>query len=245
MLGVQEFMNTTTSFAPLECYHIYNRGNRKQDLFRGEDDRARFLLSLLLFQHPDPPVQLNRIVRRYVQHSMLDIPEMTRRLVELVAFVLMPNHFHCMVREVQPGGISKYMQRFLNSYTKYFNTKYEQVGHVFQGPFQAVHIENDDQLLYCSAYVHRNPRELSGWRDREHEYPWSSFPDYIGANRWGMLLQPDIVLDQTGRGDRYRRFVAESRAKDRIMDSVLQIDGGDREGVQHSMLDTVGHPTAV
>lgn len=235
----------TTVFAPFEYYHIYNRGNRKQDIFRGEDDRARFLLSLLLFQHPDPPIQLNRIVRRYVQHRMLDISDMARRLVELVAFVLMPNHFHCMVREVQPGGISKYMQRFLNSYTKYFNTKYELVGHVFQGPFQAVHIEDDNQLLYCSAYIHRNPRELSGWRDREHEYPWSSFPDYIGANRWGALLQPDIVLDQTGRGDRYRRFVVESRAKDRIMDPALQVDGDDREGVQHSMLDTVERSAAL
>lgn len=227
-------MNTKT-FAPFECYHIYNRGNRKQDIFRSDVDRTRFLLSLLLFQHPDPPIQLNRIIRRYVQHRVLDIPDVTRRSVELVAFVLMPNHFHCIVREMRPDGISKYMQRFLNSYTKYFNTRYEQVGHVFQGPFHAVHIEDDDQLLYCSAYIHRNPRGIKGWCDREHEYQWSSFPDYVGSNRWGALLRPDIVLDQTGRGDRYRRFVVMSRAKDRIMDSVLQIDGD--EIVQHSMLD--------
>lgn len=214
----------TTAFAPFEYYHIYNRGNRKQDIFRGEDDRARFLLSLLLFQRPDPPVQLNRIVRRYVQHRVLDMPEMARRLVELVAFVLMPNHFHCIVREVKTDGISKYMHRVLVSYTKYFNKKYEQVGHVFQGPFRTVHIEDDDQLLYCSAYIHRNPRELEGWRDREHEYRWSSYSDYVGTNRWGALLQPDIVLDQTGRGSRYRRFVVKSRAKDRIVDSVLKID---------------------
>jgi putative transposase len=231
-------MNTAaTTFAPGEYYHIYNRGNRRQDIVRSDDDRSRFLISLPLFQHPDQPVQLNRIVHRYVQHSMLDIPDMTRRLVELVAFVLMPNHFHCLAREIKPGGVSKYMQRFLNSYTKYFNTKYEQVGHVFQGSFQAVHIEDDDQLLYCSAYIHRNPRELPGWRDREHEYPWSSFPDYVGTNRWGELLKPDIVLDQTGRGDRYRRFVEATRAKDQMMDPTLQIDR-DGQAVQHRMLDT-------
>lgn len=214
----------TVSFAPGEYYHIYNRGNRRQDIVRGDDDRARLLLSLFLFQHPDPPIQLARTVRRYVRHLVLDIPDLAQRLVELVAFVLMPNHFHSIVREVQPGGISKYMQRFLDGYTKYYNTKYEQTGHMFQGTFQAVHIEDDDQLLYCSAYIHRNPRELSGWRDREHEYPWSSFPDYVGTNRWGGLLKPDIVLDQTGRGDQYRRFVEMSGAKDRIMDPVLKID---------------------
>ncbi|MFH1098720.1 MAG: transposase [Candidatus Uhrbacteria bacterium] len=213
-----------TTFAPGEYYHIYNRGNRKQDIFRSNDDRARFLLPLLLLQQPNPMVQASRTVCRFVQNSILDIPDMSRRLVELVAFVLMPNHFHCIVREVKADGISKYMQRLLISYTKYFNARHEQVGHVFQGPFQAVHIEDDNQLLYCSAYIHRNPRELDGWRDREHEYPWSSYQDYIGANRWGVLLQPNIVLSQTGRGDRYRRFVKKSRAKDRITDSVLRID---------------------
>lgn len=218
----------TATFAPNEYYHIYNRGNRKQDIFRSDHDRFRLLLSLLLFQHPDPVIQPSRVVKDFVRNSILDIPDMRKRLVELVAFVLMPNHFHCIVREAKADGISKYMQRLLISYTRYFNTRHEQVGHVFQGSFQAVHIEDDDQLLYCSAYIHRNPRELSGWRDREHEYPWSSFPDYIGTNRWGALLQPDIVLDQTGRGDRYRRFVTASRAKDRITDPVLQIDGGDR-----------------
>lgn len=225
-----------TIFAPQEYYHVYNRGNRKQDIVRNDGDRARLLLSLLLFQHPDSPIQLSRTTRHFVQSSRLDIPDMKDRLVELVAFVLMPNHFHGIVREIQENGVSRYMQRVLVSYTKYFNTRYELVGHVFQGPFQAVHIEDDDQLLYCSAYIHRNPRELSGWRDREHEYPWSSFPDYIGTNRWGALLQPDIVLDQTGRGNRYRRFVAASRAKDSIMDPVLRID---RAIVLSSTLDKI------
>lgn len=229
----------TIAFAPGEYYHIYNRGNRKQDIFRNDEDRFRFLLALLLFQHPETPTQFSRTVRNFVRHSVLDIPDMGRRLAGLVAFVLMPNHFHCIVHEAVPNGISRYMQRLLMGYTKYFNTKYEQVGHVFQGPFQAVHIQDDDQLLYCSAYIHRNPRELSGWRDREHEYPWSSFPDYIGTSRWGALLQPGIVLDQTGRGDRYRRFVVASRAKDRIMDHTLQIDGDETfEGVRHSVSDT-------
>ncbi|MBI4434721.1 transposase [Candidatus Uhrbacteria bacterium] len=217
----------TVAFAPGEYYHIYNRGNQKQDVFRSDEDRVRFLLSLLLLQHPDPIIQLSRVAKQFVRNSVLDIPDMRQRLVELVAFTLMPNHFHCIAHEVHENGISRHMHRLLVSYTKYFNTKYEQVGHIFQGPFQAVHIEDDDQLLYCSAYIHRNPRELEGWRGREHEYPWSSYQDYVKANRWGALLQPEIVLRQTGRGNRYRRFVNMSGAKDRFMDSVLQIDGAE------------------
>ena len=62
------------------------------------------------------------------------------------------------------------MQRILNAYTKYFNAKYKKTGHLFQGPFKAVHIERNEQLLHLSAYIHRNPREIKGWKNREHLY---------------------------------------------------------------------------
>jgi putative transposase len=207
-----------------EYYHIYNRGNRKQEIFLSTVDYVRFLMALLLFQHPNAKPKLSRVVSKYVQHPMLDIPPMHDRLVELVAFALMPNHFHCIVVEVQEGGIAKYMQRVQISYTKYWNTKREENGHVFQGGYQAVHIVDDTQLTYTSAYIHRNPRELPGWKDREHTYPWSSFQDYASENRWGALLKPQVVTSQVGRADRYRTFVALSGAKERFMDPMLHID---------------------
>lgn len=214
------------TIAPGEYYHIYNRGNDKRDIFHSDDDRVRFLIALLLFQCPGPVPQFSRVVQRYVQHLVLDtsILELRDRYAELICFMLMPNHFHAIVHERRDGGIAQYMQRLLNGYTKYSNTKREKSGHVFQGTYQAVHIEDDDQLCYLSTYIHRNPRDLPGWKDREHEYPWSSYRDYLGENRWGELLKPDIILDQIGRGARYRRFVEKSGAKERIMDPVLHID---------------------
>ena len=106
------------------------------------------------------------------------------------------------------------MQRVLNAYAKYFNTKYETVGHLFQGPYRAVHIEDNDQLLYTSTYIHRNPRELSGVAGREHRYEWSSYQDYLGENRFGKLLDPSLVLDQFDSPQAYREFVDSSVAKD-------------------------------
>ena len=82
----------------------------------------------------------------------------------------MPNHFHLILQEVKEGGISQYMQRVLNAYTKYYNKKYEISGHLFQGPYKSVHIKDDPQLLYLSAYIHNNVRELKSWKNFDSDF---------------------------------------------------------------------------
>ena len=138
---------------------------------------------------------------------------MKKRTVELVAFCIMPNHFHLIIKELEEGGIATYMQRVLTAYSKYYNTKYEKSGHVFQGPYQAVHVGDNRQLLHLSAYIHRNPREISKWFNKEDQYQWSSYRDYIGENRWGDLLLLDIVLGQFKNKKKYHEFVKTSPAK--------------------------------
>ncbi len=135
------------------------------------------------------------------------------KTVELISFTFMPNHFHITACEVKEGGISKYMQRAQESYTKYFNAKYGKSGHLFQGPFQIVHIENNEQLLHLSAYIHRNPREINQWKNKENQYPWSSYQDYVNENRWGELLKREIILSQFSNIKEYEEFVETSGAK--------------------------------
>lgn len=204
-----------------EYYHIYNRGYNKQHIFLSDGDKRRFLFNLLYFQSPIIFSNIDRLLtasQHNVQHPVLNILEkeeteevIQHRFVELVVFTLMPNHFHAIVRQIKDTGISRYMQRVLDSYTKFFNKKYERTGHLFQGPYQVVQIESNEQLLYLSAYIHRNPRELSGYR--EHRYPWSSYQDYIHKNRWGELLKQEIILDQFSSAEEYRDLVEHSGAK--------------------------------
>ena len=210
-----------TPIVPGEHYHIFNRGNRKQKIFLHERDWIRFLFTILYLQSPSINFpNIGRSVSHYVENSVFNIKEgvvkdiVQTRYVELVGFTLMPNHFHLIVYEKEEGGISQYMQRALLSYTKYFNTKHDMVGHVFQGPYKAVHVKNDNQLSYLSAYVHRNPRELKKWKNKEHRYPWSSYQDFIGENRWGKLLVPDMILERFADGKEYKGFVEESGAKE-------------------------------
>lgn len=110
------------------------------------------------------------------------------------------------------------MQRLGDSYTKYFNTKHERVGHLFGGVFQSVHIDHDEYLNYLSAYIHLNPRELKQWRGRETEYPWSSLQDFLEENRCGCFISPSIVLDQFKNKEEYRAFLNEGDIKDFLDD---------------------------
>lgn len=134
-------------------------------------------------------------------------------MVELNIFTTMPNHFHLLVQEKTEGGISSYLQRLQNGYAKYFNAKYKKQGHLFQGAFRATPVETDEQLLYLSAYIHRNPRDLAEWKNKEIKYPWSSYQDLVEKNRWGELLKLSIILDQFSEAKDYYKFVETSTAK--------------------------------
>lgn len=201
--------------APGEYYHIYNRAVNKQTIFHDTGDYFRFLFLILYFQSPVVFQQLGRLVKDFVLSRASDIQDevIKKRTIELVAFCIMPNHFHLIAKETEEGAIAAYMQRVLTAYSKYFNTKYEKSGHVFQGPYQAVHVGDNRQLLHLSAYIHKNPREISKWFDKEEEYQWSSYQDYIGENRWGDLLSLDIILGQFKNKKKYHEFVKTSPAK--------------------------------
>jgi len=210
-----------TQFAPDEHYHICFRGNNKQEIFRSDDDRVRLLFLILHLQSSETIENISRIVAEYKHSGRFDIGEnllskiIETRYVALEAFSFMSNHVHLAIREDQEQGTVRYLQRVLNAYAKYFNTKYETVGHLFQGPYRAVHVGDNDQLLYLSTYIHRNPRELPEVRGKEHRYMWSSYQDYLGKNRFGELLDTSLVLEQFDSPQAYREFIDSSIAKDR------------------------------
>ena len=209
-------------FVAGEYFHLVNRGNLKCVIFKDDADRARFLFYILHLQSPESFDVIGRHVKKFIKTSDFgfnekELKEITnKRLVKVIAFSLMPNHFHILVQSMVDNGISIYMQKILNGYTKYFNAKYQQSGHLFQGPFRAVHIKDNEQLLYTSAYIHLNPREI-GYRHKETEYRWSSFRDFVGSNRWGKLLDPSIILDQMNKVEKekdYQNWVETSGAKE-------------------------------
>jgi putative transposase len=203
-----------------EYYHIYNRGINKQTIFHDRADYARFLFLILYFQSTIIFRNIFRFINDYLKWSKFfidnkEINEVIKfRSVVVIAFCIMPNHFHIIIKQLNDGGIASYMHRVLGGYSRYYNKKYGTSGHVFQSAYRAVHIENNAQLLYLTAYIHRNPRVLSEWYKKEEQYEWSSYQDYIGISRHRGLLDLSIILEQFDSKEKYHQFVEFSLAKE-------------------------------
>ncbi len=221
-LGHYGCMTAPRKIAPGEYYHIFTRGTRRQILHHDNADYVRMIYYILHMQSIAPLGKSKINVSTFdpklgfiINESLFERIIQTRA-VEVVAFSIMPNHTHLLVRELVEGSIARYMQRIGTAYTKYFQKKYGVEGHIFQGRYGARHVTDNTYLTHLSAYIHKNPSELNAWNKNYFEYPWSSLQDYTKENRWGGLLAPEVILDQFDgtKKSNYADFVKSSTAKE-------------------------------
>jgi putative transposase len=119
----------------------------------------------------------------------------------------MPNHYHLLLRQLEEKGISEFINKVTNSYTKYFNTRHERVGPLLQGQFKAVRIESDEQLIHVSRYIHLNPLVAFLVKDlKEHAY--SSYPAYIDLRK-DKLCEKEFILAMFKNSQIYEHFVLD------------------------------------
>lgn len=130
-----------------------------------------------------------------------------KRIVEIVCYCLMPNHFHFLLQQKRDAGITEFASKLTNSYTKYFNIKNRRVGPLFQGEFKSVYIETNEQLLHLSRYIHLNPLVDYVTKYLEN-YKWSSYIEYINSSING-ACQKDIILNQFKSRNDYKQFVLD------------------------------------
>ncbi len=184
-----------------EYYHIYNRGNGKQDIFLSKEDFEFFILKL----------NQNLFPAKYKQ-KYFRTPPLPENSFSLICYCLMPNHFHFLIRQNREIPTSKLILRICTSYSKYFNKKYDKVGHLFQDQFKQIVIEDNEYLKWLSAYIHQNPKVARLSKEPE-DYKWSSYYDYTKPGIRGVGLvqcEIDIILDQFNCQDDYLNFVSDS-----------------------------------
>ena len=201
------------SFVAGEFYHIYSHSVGDLTLFKSDRDYTRFLSVLFAANSKRDMPRMDRFrdlnLVWDIKDGKIDIGD---ALVDIIGFCIMPNHFHLLLGERADSNISKFLHRILVSYSKYFNLKYERRGHVFERTFNSRHISDNEYLMRALAYLHLNSKDIKGWKRKEYKYPWSSFQDYIGENRWGKLLKTDMALAYFDDDKKaYRRFVEEAR----------------------------------
>jgi putative transposase len=195
-----------------EYYHIFNRGVAKTPTFLTKSDYKQAIASLLYYTDINPLMKFSRFKKLSIEEkdSVLKRSEDSNKFVELICYCFMPNHFHLLVKQLAENGISIFLSRFANSYTKYFNTKNERVGPLFQGTFKSVHIESEDQLLHLSRYIHLNPLTTFVVLDRDFlSYPWSSLKVYLEDN--SRLVNTKPVLSEFSSSKKYLDFVLNQK----------------------------------
>lgn len=158
-------------------YHLYNRGNNKEIIFRDEQDYRAFLFRLGLCLGLEKG-DLNECEITKSPKSRIRIGGLKFGDFKLHAFCLMPNHIHLLIEQCGEESISKLLLKVLTSFSKYLNLKYKRVGHVFQDRFKSNKIKTNPQLMLASSYIHMNPVKDSLVNEPE-KYKWSSYGDFI------------------------------------------------------------------
>lgn len=153
-----------------EYFHLYNRGVNREPIFLIDWNYTNFI---------------TRLSRAVPGHG-----------VKLLAYTLMPNHFHLLVRQDEPYGMSHFMKEVCDGYAKGFNVWQQRKGHVFESRYRIRKIADENDLVNVSVYIHRNPTKISSIRN-PFDWPYGSSPEYCGL-RQSAFLDSGIILDRAG-----------------------------------------------
>lgn len=221
-------MRRKTILATGETYHIFNRGVEKRPIFKVQADYIRMMDLVNYYRFVDPPVRFSHFKRFTIEEKesiFKDLEKKSQKLVEIFTFCLMPNHFHFQLRQTVDKGISTFITKIANGYSHYFNIKHERVGHLFQGNFGAVRIEDEEQFLHVHRYIHLNPvtsylLEFS----KLETYKFSSYIEYIEKTKG--FCSTEIVLSHFKNIQHYKEFIKNqvdySRQLDKIKHLILE-----------------------
>ncbi len=193
-----------------EIYHVFNRSIARQHIFLNQRDYQRAIETIDFYRYRKLPLRFshfNRLALEQKQEFINNHMRDSKPMLEIFAYCIMPNHIHFLLRQILDHSISDFMRNFQHSYSKYFNTKRERTGSLFQSMFKAVRVESDEQLLHVSRYIHLNPvtAYIIKIDDLIH-YPWCSFKDYIESFD-NSLVNTKVIMEYFKSQEEYKKFV--------------------------------------
>lgn len=190
------------------CYHIFNRSIAKYIIFNDEEDFLRFLEILKLYRFIDFNYKYSDFIALEHGHQRRIIEDLKKTspvLVNIVSYCLMPTHFHLILKQITDNGISNYMSKVANCYSKYFNAKHGRRGPLWERRFSDVLIKDDNQLLHATRYLHLNPTS-AGLVKRPEDWAYSSYNEFILKTE-NKICDFDELLDIKPKN--YQKFVED------------------------------------
>jgi len=191
---------------PDSYYHVYARGVNKQKIFSENNDYAYFIKLFERYLSARPAVSKTGEV---YPHYLDDI--------QILAYCLMPNHFHLLLYQVDVPYLEKFMRSVMTSYSRYFNIRYKRTGPVFESCYKAARVGDESYLQHISRYIHLNPKSWDTYR-------YSSLEYYVhgGEPFW---LKTQLILDQFESRNKYTEFVSEYKdQRDELAEIKYKLD---------------------
>ncbi len=210
-----------------QYYHAFNRSINKEPIFIKASSCDRAIQTISYYSFENPPIRLSYFLAQGPHKRneiMQNVKKNSARLVDIITYCLMPNHYHLLLKQVSEDGISKFISLFQNSYTRYFNTKFLRQGHLFQGQFKVVRIEDNEQLIHVHRYIHLNPHTSFVVKTLAYleKYAYSSLPEYISGNNNDICAKA-AILEQFPSISAYKEFLWDQADYQRKLDQVKHL----------------------
>ncbi|ODS33577.1 MAG: hypothetical protein SCARUB_01311 [Candidatus Scalindua rubra] len=163
-------------------YHVFSKSIAGFKIFNNNSEFSRMIATIRYYQKEKPSVKfskfikLNRVKEKNPDGTIL--LSNNEKLLEVIAYCLMPTHLHLILKQLKESGITIFMSNILNSYTRYFNTKHNRKGPLWESRFKNVLVETDEQLFHLTRYVHLNP-VTAYLVNKPEEWLASSYKEYV------------------------------------------------------------------
>jgi putative transposase len=196
-----------------EIYHIFNKSIADFKIFNSEIEYSRLKNNLRYYQIEglslrfSDVMKLEKVKEDGFINYFTSILQEKERLVQIIAYCIMPTHLHLILKQLKENGISTFIGNVLNSYSRYFNTKYRRKGPLWEGKFKNVLVKTDEQLLHLTRYIHLNP-STAFLVDRPEEWLASSYQEYLlKVNNIERICKFEDVLEIEPSS--YRKFIED------------------------------------
>lgn len=209
-----------------EYYHIYSRTILNVPEFKNYQNADKLFKTFLLANSMNSGRAFDylRNDRSPKLEKAIEIARDGKRLVDILCYVIMPDHYHLLIKELKDSGITNFIRKCNISIAKYINIKNNRRGTLFESRFQSKHIDSNEYLLHLSVYIHLNPLDFISGRDwRENklkdwpsiknkliQYPWSSLRSFLDeGNENPIISGEEIILSQFSNRNEYELFLRE------------------------------------
>lgn len=193
-----------------QIYHVFNQTIDHKMVFQNKRSCFRALLTLWYYRYIEAGMKLSNHLALSSDQVLAHIHSLEKEPVQVkvLTFCLMPNHYHILIEQVADKGIQKYIANFQNSFTRFFNVKNKRKGSLFLPRFKAVRIENDEQLLHVTRYIHLNPLTsfIVESFDKLVRYPYSSLPLYCNEVEIYSICSTERIKSYFKESSSFQKF---------------------------------------